>query len=430
MAFNRRQFLIGGGLAATAGAFGLSGCGSGSSSGSGGDASLAFAWWGNDIRNKNTTDSITAYSAANPTVKVSPQPGEWASYWNKLATQTAGNTAPDIIQMDMAYISEYGNRGALLDLAKYGADTSKFAPGTADSGKIDGTLYGINAGINTPTILANPAIFEKAKVAMPDDMTWTWDSAMQLAAEITAKTGTSIFGMTSIFNDATLSAWLRQQGKELFVDKGLGFTANDVVPWFELMNKYEQAKAMGSPAQINEEATASLDQSSMATGKAALSMFWSNQVEAVNKAAGTDMKILRYPSLSGKAAERKAWYKASMLWSASSRSKNPEAVVKLINWWVDSQKCADICLAERGIPANTEIVSYIEPKLSKAQQSVASFIAEIKPELGTTPIAPPPGGGTLADVMLRYETNVLFGKMNTTDAATKFVAEVKSNLTS
>jgi multiple sugar transport system substrate-binding protein len=141
------------------------------------------------------------------------------------------------------------------------------------------------------------------------------------------------------------------------------------------------------------------------------------------------MKILRFPSMTGKATERKAWYKASMLWSASARSKNPDAAIALINWWVNSPESANINLAERGIPANTEIVTAITPKLSPPQQGVAKFIADIKPELADTPIAPPPGGGTLAAVLLRYGTDVLFGKTSTTDAATKFVDEVKSNLT-
>jgi multiple sugar transport system substrate-binding protein len=142
MGVNRRQFLLGG-LAAAATTMGLVGCapGSGDSGGGGGDASsaeLAFTWWGNDVRNKNTTAAIDAYTAANPGVKIAPQPGEWSSYWDKLATQVAGNTAPDIIQMDMAYIAEYGNRQALLDLS--GVDTSKFIEGTVDSGKINDTL--------------------------------------------------------------------------------------------------------------------------------------------------------------------------------------------------------------------------------------------------------------------------------------------------
>jgi multiple sugar transport system substrate-binding protein len=417
-------------VAVAAASMGLTACGGGGSSGgsSDGSANLAFAWWGNEVRNKNTSDAIAAYTKANPKVKVSQQPGEFQTYWDKLATQTAGNKAPDIIQMDMAYIAEYGTRGALLDLAKYGADTSKFVEGSVDSGKIEGKLVGVNAGINSPTILANPKIFEQAKVDLPDDKTWTWDSMKELSSELTAKAGNGIVGMGVLFNDSMLSAFLRQHGKELFTDSGLGFAAADVVPWFDMVKSYSDAKAIGSAAQVSEEATKSLDQQGLATGKAAMQMFWSNQVEAVGKAAGGEMQVLRYPSLTGKATDRKAWYKASMLWSASARTKYPEQVVAMINWWVNSPECANINLAERGIPANTEILAAITPKLSKSQAAVAKFIADIKPELSTTPIAPPPGGGKLADVLNRYQTDVLFGRSSSADAATKFVDEVKSNL--
>jgi multiple sugar transport system substrate-binding protein len=429
MALNRRQFLTGG-LAAAAAGMGLTACGGGSGGGgsSNGSTTLQFAYWSNAVRTKNTTAAIEAYMKANPKVKISAQPGEFATYWDKLATQTAGNKAPDIIQMDMAYIAEYGTRGALLDLAKYGADTSKFVEGSVDSGKIQGKLVGVNAGINSPTILANPKIFEQAKVELPDDKTWTWDQLKELGGELTSKAGNGIVGLSVLFNDAILSAWLRQHGKELFTDSGLGFVAADVVPWFDMVKSYADAKAIGSAAQVSEEATKSLDQQGLATGKAAMQMFWSNQVEAVDKAAGADMQILRYPSLTGKANDRKAWYKASMLWSASSRTKSPEEAVKLINWWVNSPECANINLAERGIPANTDILAAITPKLSPPQAKVAKFIADIKPELATTPIAPPPGGGKLADVLNRYQTDVLFGRSNSADAATKFVDEVKSNL--
>lgn len=262
MGVNRRQFLLGGlGLAAAATTIGLTGCapGSSDSGGGGGDAGtaeLAFAWWGNDVRNKNTTNAIDAYTKANPGVKISPQPGEWASYWDKLATQVAGNTAPDIIQMDMAYISEYGNRGALLDLSD--VDTSKFIEGTVDSGKINDTLYGVNAGINCLVILANPKIFEKAGVDIPDDKTWTWDSLVETAAEVASKTKLT-FGMQSLNSDNLFQAWIRQQGKELFTTDGkLGFETADVQGWFDYLVKAEKAGAIGTPSAMNEEATKSL----------------------------------------------------------------------------------------------------------------------------------------------------------------------------
>jgi multiple sugar transport system substrate-binding protein len=438
MAVTRRELLIGGGLAAAAASLGLTACapgsgGGGSQSGGGakGGASLALAWWGNPTRNKNTQAEIDAYLKAHSDLKIEAQPGEFASYWEKLATQTAGGTAPDIIQMDMAYISEYGNRGALLDLS--GVDTSKFVEGTVESGKIDGKLVGINAGINTLVIMANPTVFEKAKMDFPDDTSWTWDELMEVATEVAAKADVP-FGAASIFpSDGMFGTWLRQNGKELFTADGLGFDVADAEKWFEMMVKAEKAKAIGSAQQISEEgqgpSAKPLDQSAVVVGKAAMQTFNSNQLEAMNASSGKSMKMLRAPSLTGKATERKAWYKASMLWSASAKTKQPEAAVAWINWWVNTQEAADIDKAERGIPANGELQDAIRPKLSPAQQTVSKFIDAIKPELGTTPIAPPPGGGTLVEVMFRNQTDVLFGRANVADAAKKFVDELKSNLT-
>ena len=438
MAINRRQFLIGaGGLAAAASTIGLSACAPGAPSGgggaSGGGTNLALAWWGNPTRNKNTEAEIQAFQKANPNITLAGQPGEFGSYWDKLATQTAGGQAPDIIQMDMAYIAEYGNRGALLDLAKNGADTSKFVEGTVDSGKINDQLVGVNAGINSAVIVANPKIFEKAKMDLPDDKTWTWDQLSEVAAEVASKAGVPFGVEGNLFGaDPMFGAYLRQNGKELFTEKDVGFEPADAQAWFDLMMKFQKAKAIGTPQQISEEGSTGggkpIDQSAIVLGKAALQYYNSNQLEALNAASGESLKLLRAPSLAGKATERKAWYKASMLWSASAKTKNPEAAVAWINWFANTKEAADIDKAERGIPPNAELQEYIRPKLSPAQQEVAKFIADIKPELANTPIAPPPGGGKLADILFRYETDVLFGKTSTAEAAQKFVDEVKSNL--
>jgi multiple sugar transport system substrate-binding protein len=440
MALNRRQFLIGaGGLAAAATTMGLGACAPGSKGGGsqggggeGGATNLALAWWGNPTRNKNTDAMIAAYMAANPNVKISGQPGDFASYWDKLATQTAGGTAPDIIQMDMAYIAEYGTRGALLDLKD--VDVSKFAAGTVDSGKINDKLVGVNAGINSAVILANPKVFEKAKMEVPDDKTWTWDRLAEVAAEASSKAGVP-YGMAGLVgSDAAFALLLRQNGKELFTPDGLGFEVADAQAWYDLMIKFQKAKAIGTPEQISEEGSGPsakpLDQSAIVVGKAALGASNSNQLEAISAAAGGDnlMEMLRYPSLTGKATERKAWYKASMLWSASAKTKSPEAAVAWINWFANDPAAADIDKAERGIPPNTEILAGVAPKLSKAQQVVAKYITDIKPEVADTPIAPPPGGGTLAEVLFRNGIDVLFGKTSSADAAQKFVDEVKSNL--
>ena len=432
MALNRRQFLIGaGGLAAAATTMGLGACapgssGGGSQGGGGSGTNLALAWWGNPTRNKNTQAMIDAYMKANPDVKISGQPGEFNSYWDKLATQTAGGQAPDIIQMDMNYIAEYGTRGALLDLSSI--DTSKFVEGTVDSGKINDKLVGINAGINTAVILANPKVFEKAKIDLPNDKTWTWDQMIEVGAEAASKAGVP-FGVSALLNSDTLfGAFVRQHGKQLFTPDGLGFEAAEAQAWYDLLVKGVKAKAFGTPEQMTEELAKPLDQSAIVVGTAAMQYQNSNQLLAVSNAAGQKIEMLRPPSLAGKATERKGWYKASMLWSASAKTKNPEAAIAWINWYANNPEAAGIDLAERGIPANAEVLAAVKSKFSPEQQVVAKFISDIKTEVGNTPIAPPPGGGTIAELLSRHGTDVIYGRTSSAEGAQKFVDELKSNL--
>lgn len=443
MSSSRRQFLT----LASMGALGagLAGCsrgggGTGDNGGGGGDGGdgggggdtteLTFTWWGNEVRNANTSDMVAAYMEANSDISIEEQPGEWSSYWDRLATQTAGNTAPDVIQMDMAYISEYGERGALLDLAEHGIDVSKFVEGTADSGDLDGKTYGVSAGINTPTIMVRTEIFDELGVALPDDTTWTWDDWLAVATEISDASGGEVIGTsTFISNDAMFSAWLRQQGKELFVPGNQpGFDVEDVVTWLEFHQKFADAGAIPSASEITEDSSVAFDQGSFIVGRTAMSMYWSNQLEAASAASGADITILRFPSLAGDALERKAWYKASMLWSASARTEHPEESVAFINWLINSPESGGIELAERGIPANTEVAASIESQLSPNQQTVLTFINDIVPELGDTPIAPPPGGGQFGSLLFRYATDMLFGNIDAAGAAQGFYDELVGQL--
>jgi multiple sugar transport system substrate-binding protein len=117
-----------------------------------------------------------------------------------------------------------------------------------------------------------------------------------------------------------------------------------------------------------------------------------------------------------------------MLWSASAKTKNPEAAVAWINWFANSPEAANIDKAERGIPPNSEILAAVTPSLSEAQKVVAKYITDIAPEVANTPIAPPPGGGTIAEKLQRHGLDVLFGRANSADAAQKFVEELKADL--
>ena len=405
--------------------------GPGGSSDAGGKVTLRFTWWGSDTRTKLTQQVIDAYQKDHPNVTIKGEFGEWSGYWDKLATTVAANDAPDIIQMDEKYLREYADRGALLDLKKAdGLDTGKFEPDTLGAGEFDGGLYGLNAGINSFAVVVNPAAFKTAGVAIPDDTTWTWDDFSRIAAEITTKTGGKITGTGALgTNEAGLNLWARQNGESLWTKDGkLGVSPEKTTDFFKYVLKLRDAKAIPSAEAISQDMNASLDQSAFATGKLAMSFIWSNQLVAFSKATGQQLKLLRIPSADGKAADNGSYYKGSMFWSISSRSKHQKEAAEFVNYLANNTAAGDVLLAERGVPPNTEVRASVTPKLQPADAASAKFIQDIGKDLGDPSPAPPVGGGQVEKIIQRYTTEVLFGRQAPDAAAKAFLDEVNGEL--
>jgi multiple sugar transport system substrate-binding protein len=423
------------GVVATAAAvvLALSACGSGSpAASSDGPVELRFSWWGSDKRAQLTQQAIDAFEAENPNIKIKAEYGDWSGYWDKLATQVAANDAPDIIQMDEKYITEYSSRGALLDLSKYDIDTSKLDEAALNAGKGEDGLTGIAAGINAATILANPAVFQAAGVPMPDDTTWTWEDFERISAEVTAKSPKGTYGAAAYGTDeASLGVWLRQNGKSLYTADGkLGFEPSDIAGYWDFLKQLSEKKAVPSASEIVEAEAAPLDQSGLATGKNGLAFWWSNQLPALEKAAGGELEVLRFPSKTGKASDVQLWYKASQFWSASSRTKHPEEVAKFINFLTNDVRAGEILLADRGVYPNSEVREAIASKLTPADVKVVKFIDEIKEELGEAPAAPPKGAGAIQEIVKRYSSEVLFNRLSTEEAGKKAVEEMSAAISS
>lgn len=425
MMFRARKSLLPKAAAAAAVlALALTGCG-GSPQASDGPVTLRFSWWGSDTRHKMTEKLIEAFEAENPNIKVQGEYGDWSGYWDKLATQVASQDAPDIIQMDAAYLGEYAGRGALLELKD--VDLSKFDQPVADSGKVEGKQYAVTSGVNAMVVMANPALVAASGVALPDDKTWTWDQLDSTAAAITQASGGKVYGTGQVNSDAAANLWFRQHGKSLFTNDGkLGFEESDLAEWYEYQAKMRDSKAVPPASVITEDATASIDQQGLSTGKFAMNMYWSNQLGALSKASGQDLEIRRPPSVDGKAADAQQFYKSSMFWSASSRTKHPAEAQKFIDFVTNNAKAGEIGLADRGIPANSDIRAAVVSKLTPADAKTAKFIDEISSELGGAVPVPPAGGSAAVEALTRYSLEVHFNRLSPQEAAKKALEEAKS----
>jgi multiple sugar transport system substrate-binding protein len=389
-------------------------------------ATLNFAWWTNPVRSTYTSKIIGDYTTAHPAITVSQAPGQWATYWTKLSTQVAGQTEPDIIQMDQAYIAEYGGRGALLDMSTVGSIDLTPLKSSLAAGTLNGKLYGIPTGNNAYGIAANKTLFEKAGVDVPDDKTWTWDDYLDICSKLVKGSGGAFTGTTWQSSDQDLQIWLHQHGQELYTDKGkLGFSTGNVTSWFTIIKKLFDAGDAPTPDQFTNDVVASLQQTLFGTNKAALGWTWSNQITAYQQASGGDVVLLRPPSIAGSANKNGLYYKPSMYWSIGSQTKSAAQAGGLISYFLHSTSAAKLQLAERGVPVNAEVLKVVKPLLSSTDQLAVQYLENIKSEIKWVPPVPPKGTSTMASVIQRHTQDVVFGRATPSAAADAFKTEAQ-----
>ncbi|MEX5307425.1 ABC transporter substrate-binding protein [Kocuria sp. CPCC 205258] len=404
-------------------ALALTGCGGGDSASADGDVELRFAWWGSDTRHEQTQEIIDAFEEQNPGITITGEYGDFSGYWDKLATQTASNDAPDIIQMDDKYIREYADNGALLDLSD--VDVSELEEDVVESGRTEEGLFGVATGVNVMAIMANPSIYEEAGVELPDDSTWTWEDYSDVAAEIAEKS--EAYGASGPNEPAGFQIWLRQQGKEMTTPEGeLGFEEADATQYLALQKKLVDDGALPPASVLTEDQSPGPDQSLSGTNGAAMGMWWTNQLSALNAASGNQLVPLRFPSSDGSEGGAQLFQKSAMFMSASARTEHPEEVKAFIDFMVNSEEAGKINLADRGLPANETVREAVLPELSESDTAAAEFVEEVQPELGDPTPIPPLGFSTLQEIIYRYELDVAFERSSPEDAARSMMSEMES----
>jgi multiple sugar transport system substrate-binding protein len=418
-------------LAAALVAITAAGCGSDSGeAGDGGPVTLRFLWWGSDARHKMTQQMIDAFEAEHPTIKVEGEFTGWGDYWDKLATSVAGGNAPDVIQQESRYVREYADRKALLDLSQHSSvlKMDKLDPAVAQTGTIDGKTYAVPTGVNAYTVVANPALFEKAGVDVPDDTTWTWDEYLQTASKVSKSGQKDLYGLQNFgFNDAGLEIYARQRGESLFNAEGaIGVSDKTLTEWFTMVLKSRDLGSEPQPSLTVEIQAGGIDQSLMATGRGATGVWWTNEVPTLSNAAGVELELLRFPGESE--AKPGMYLKPAMFLSASARTEHPEAAATFINWMINSPKAAEIQLSDRGLPINLDNRKGVFDKLKPADQISGKFLEEITPNLQPPPVLPPMGAGEVQSVMQQLNEQLLFDRITVADAVKEYRSQTEAAL--
>ena len=394
----------------------------------GGEVNMIMTWWGNQVRNERTQQALDLYAEQNPGVHIEGQFSEWSDYWNKLATSAAGQAMPDLLQIDYMYVDQYVKSGLLLDLTPYiedgTLDTSNISENTMASGTVDGGVYAICAGINSPALLYNKTLTDSLGIEVKDNM--TMDEFFALSKQIYEQSGVKTNVAYGI-GESWSAYFVRGLGFSCFTEDGTGMggSAEEWVPFFEVYTKGLEEGWLIDPGVFAEISLGSVEQEPLVYGSTPETQSWcafynSNQLGAMQNAApeGMEIGITTWPSYD---PVKSNYLKSSQFFSVGATTAYPEEAVKVLEFLTNSSDANNILLGERGVPANSVIAEEITPQLSEQDQEVTRFINEVVTP-NCSPIDPPQpdGSNEVYDLLNRTVEQVCYGQLDAQTAANTF----------
>lgn len=120
---------------------------------------------------------ISKFNQANPEINVEIQVVPWGNYWEKLMTDIAGGTAPDVFWGFIARVPSLADRNALLPVTEY-IKRDKFDLGRLNASLVkgfeyNGEQYGIPKDWDTLGIFYNKKLLKEAGYdSYPQGLSW------------------------------------------------------------------------------------------------------------------------------------------------------------------------------------------------------------------------------------------------------------------
>ena len=399
----------------------LTACG-GSGGDDGGPIELRYSWWGNADRAELMQQAIAIFETEHPDIKIVPNFSDFAEYWQKLNTESAGGGTPDVLQMDFSYLREYGDRGLLLNLdeAENPVPVNDLLPGLQQAGVVGGERFAVALSGNTWGMIYDPAAFQAAGVAIPER--WTWEEYGAAVTQVARASGmagawdyTSIMGVFEI--------WLRQQGKVLFTEDGrIEATPEDLQRFWQQGVDLRAAGAF--PPQ--DKVAQALPVTVMGADLAASTV---NLDSMLTRYAGETERKLSLGALpSSNPDDLGTRLRPGILLSAFSGTDHPRQAAELIDFMVNDPRVGEIFGGNRGLPASTAQREAATPKLSATDAAVAEYEETIGQYLTVPPTIPPAGVGTADSAFLRINEELAYGRISVQDAVAQWFNETEAAL--
>ena len=320
---------------------------------------LRFSWWGGEERLAATLDVIKQFEEVNPNIKIEPEYGSSDGYADKLATQLASGTAPDIIQIDPglmpALVSDETNY--FLDLNTSSFDFSNFDENYYKlriNGFYDGKQLGIPTGISGGAVLVNQGLADQ--IGIDFHTQYTWDDIFDWAKKVREYDDSMYLICSNKDYVANILAnnYAKQLSGKTFINeetKEINLTSEQWQKVYTFVKRLYDEEVI-APASYSAAYSGDNMQSdpNWIAGKYVCSFTYMSTMETL-AAANADAEYTAglFPLYQGSDVD--AWNaNCPQIIAINAKSKNPEAAVEFLDYFFNNEKAMETLGCTRSVP--------------------------------------------------------------------------------
>ncbi|MFB5760767.1 ABC transporter substrate-binding protein [Paenibacillus medicaginis] len=387
-----------------------------------GQVELRVMWWGDQARADRTNEALKLFMEKNPDIQVVGEFAPNSGYFDKLNTQLASGTAPDVFFLG-GNVVDYAKKGVLLDLGPYVGkelDLKDMDKAMVEYGTFDGKLQHISAGANARGIIINTSMFEKAGIPVPQDG-WTWDDYAAVSKQISDKLGKGYYGTYNFTFDG-MDIYLKQHGKQLYdmPNNQLGYTEADIRPWFDFWQKTAEAGGVATPELQVSNPPTDTGKSLIITGKVAMTLAASNQLAAMQGMTQDKLTLVQVPR--GQKGTGVV-FESSQGMSGYAKTGHPAEVARLMSFWVNDPDAAKILGNDRGVPVTAANRKLLESDANEVDSIIYDYTSRVSKQAESEPFAVSynlPGFSEFSKLAETTVQEIGFGKKTVEQAVVDF----------
>ncbi len=319
---------------------------------------LRMSWWGGNEVHRAQLAAIRRFERRHPHISVRTEYTGWIGHLERLTTQIAGGTAPDLMQINWNWLVLFARDGrGFHDLESLAGtlDLRQFDARALDMGRVGGRLNALPAGMAARLFYFNATTYAKAGLRVPQ----SWDELMAAGPLFRERLGPDYYPLDLQFMDVTALArswYVQRTGRSLIDEQAQRLTARvedmrDMARLYQRM--VDEHVIPGARERAAHGYVAPEEMRPWIDGRYAGTYQWNSAIgKSVEKLApGQKVVLAPYPLQAG-ARDAGLLYRPAMMFAINRDSAHPHEAALLLDFILNDPQGVRALGVKRAVPVS------------------------------------------------------------------------------